>query len=82
MSRIDSGIRRRLAVPAAYNLFQNLVGADGARRRRIRECLKPFPGARIPDIGRGTAEPLDLLPLDVDYAGFSPACRRTPGSLR
>jgi SAM-dependent methyltransferase len=86
MSQVDSGIRRLLALPAAYNLFQNLVGAPGARRRWIRECLKPFPGARILDIGCGTAELLDLLPLDVDYTGFdmSPAyieaARRRYGS--
>jgi hypothetical protein len=37
MSQIDSGIRRRLALPAAYNFFQELVGAHAARLRWIRE---------------------------------------------
>lgn len=70
MSQINSGIRRLLALPAAYDLFQDLVGARALRRRWIRDCLKPFPGARILDIGCGTAEILPLLPVDVHYTGF------------
>lgn len=75
MSQINSGIRRLLAFPAAYDLFQDLVGARALRQRWIRDCLKPFPGARILDIGCGTAEILPLLPEDVRYTGFdmSPA---------
>lgn len=75
MSQINSGIRRLLALPAAYDLFQDLVGARSLRLRWIRDCLKPFPGARILDIGCGTAEILPLLPEDVHYTGFdmSPA---------
>ncbi len=75
MSQIDRGIRRILRLPAAYNLFQDLIGAHRVRLRWIRECLRPFAGARILDIGCGTAELLSLLPEDVDYTGFdlSPA---------
>jgi len=75
MSQINSGIRRLLALPAVYDLFQDLVGARALRQRWIRDCLKPFPGARILDIGCGTAEILPLLPEDVSYTGFdmSPA---------
>jgi SAM-dependent methyltransferase len=75
MSQINTGIRRLLALPAAYDLFQDLVGARALRLRWIRDCLKPFPGARILDIGCGTAEILPLLPEDVRYTGFdmSPA---------
>lgn len=75
MSQIESGVRRLLALPAAYDFFQDLVGARRARLRWIRECLKPFDGARILDIGCGTAELLGLLPSHIDYTGFdrSPA---------
>ncbi|MDB5049474.1 MAG: Methyltransferase protein [Fibrobacteres bacterium] len=75
MSQIDTGIRRLLASPAVYDFFQDLVGARRARLRWIRECLKPFAGARILDIGCGTAELLKLLPSDIEYTGFdmSPA---------
>jgi SAM-dependent methyltransferase len=70
MSQDDSGLRRLLAGPALYNLFQILLGARAARLRWVRECLRPQPGARILDIGCGTAELLALLPADVDYTGF------------
>lgn len=86
MSQIESGVRRLLALPAAYDFFQDMVGARRARLRWIRECLKPFDGARILDIGCGTAELLRLLPPGIDYTGFdmSPAyieaARRRYGS--
>ena len=70
MSQVTSGMRRALSLPAFYDFFQDLVGARAARLRRIREVLKPFPGARILDIGCGTAEILHLLPDDIDYTGF------------
>lgn len=70
MSEISTGVRRILRVPAIYNLFIDMVGAGEARIRWVRDFLKPFPGARILDIGCGTAEMLGLLPSDVDYTGF------------
>ena len=54
MSQVTSGVRRILAVPGIYDLFINLVGAADARVRWAREYLRPFPGARILDIGCGT----------------------------
>ncbi|MDB5106089.1 MAG: hypothetical protein JWP91_3778 [Fibrobacteres bacterium] len=70
MAQIDTGIRRLLAIPAVYDYFQNLIGANALRQRWIREVLKPFPGARILDIGCGTAEILKFLPENIDYTGF------------
>jgi SAM-dependent methyltransferase len=70
MSEVSTGVRRILRVPAIYNLFIDLVGAGEARIRWVRDFLQPFPGARILDIGCGTAEMLGLLPADVDYTGF------------
>ena len=46
------------------------VGLTKERKLWIRDFLKPFAGARILDIGCGTAEILRHLPLDVDYSGF------------
>lgn len=86
MSQIESGVRRLLAHPAVYDFFQDLVGVRSVRLRWIRDCLKPFEGARILDIGCGTAELLGLLPSHIDYTGFdmSPAyleaARRRYGS--
>lgn len=75
MGQITSGARRVLSIPLLYDLFQDLVGASGIRIRWIRDFLQPFPGARVLDIGCGTAEILRHLPGDLDYTGFdmSPA---------
>jgi SAM-dependent methyltransferase len=75
MGQITTGARRILSVPFFYDLFQDLVGASGIRERWIRDFLRPFPGARILDIGCGTAGILPYLPGYVDYTGFdlSPA---------
>lgn len=70
MSQITSGLRRFLAVPFVYDLFEHLVGVTFERKFWIREYLKPFPGARILDIGCGTAALLEHLPGDVEYTGF------------
>lgn len=75
MGQITTGARRLLSVPFFYDLFQDLVGASGIRVRWIRDFLRPFPGARVLDIGCGTAGILPYLPGYVDYTGFdmSPA---------
>ena len=75
MAQHETGIRSLLALPRAYDLFQNLVGAAELRRRFVREILKPFPGARVLDIGCGTAELLGFLPREIEYTGYdmSPA---------
>ncbi len=70
MSQVTSGLRNSLSIPGIYDFFQNAVGAGAIRERWIRDFLKPFPGARILDIGCGTAELLGHLPGDVDYTGF------------
>jgi SAM-dependent methyltransferase len=70
MSQVTSGLRRVLAHPAVYDFFQNLVGASACRIRWTHDFLKPFSGARILDIGCGTAQLLRHLPADIDYTGF------------
>lgn len=70
MSQVSTGIRRVLEVPAVYDMFLQAVGVTDARKLWIRDYLKPFPGARIFDIGCGTAELLHHLPDDIEYTGF------------
>jgi SAM-dependent methyltransferase len=70
MSQVSTGVRRLLAVPAIYDLFLDVVGVTEERKLWIRDFLKPFAGARILDIGCGTAELLRHLPADVEYTGF------------
>lgn len=70
MSQVTSGLRKPLAIPGVYDFFLNLVGVPAARIRWIQDFLKPFAGARILDIGCGTAELLRYLPESVDYTGF------------
>jgi SAM-dependent methyltransferase len=70
LGQIETGIRKVLSAPAVYDFFQEIVGVRQLRIRWIRDCLKPFPHARILDIGCGTAEILALLPMDVEYTGF------------
>ncbi len=70
MSQVTSGLRKPLAIPGVYDFFLDLVGVPAARIRWVKDFLKPFPGARILDIGCGTAELLRYLPEDVDYTGF------------
>jgi len=70
MAQILHGIRHLLSFPSGYDLFQSIVGGRRARVRFIREFVRPFPGARILDIGCGTGKILDYLPADIEYAGL------------
>ena len=46
------------------------MGARAARTRLVKETIRPASGDRILDIGCGTAEILDYLPVTVKYTGF------------
>jgi SAM-dependent methyltransferase len=62
--------RRLLSHPAVYGLFSGLIGGRRARRRYVRDFVAPFAGARILDIGCGTANILEALPPTVTYVGY------------
>lgn len=70
MAQITHGIRGILSHPGMYNLMQNLVGAEKARRLLVADYFPLKPGMRILDIGCGTAEILKHLPEDIVYTGF------------
>jgi SAM-dependent methyltransferase len=72
MAEIRSGVRHLLAIPALYDAFQAGVGAYAWHRRVLRTHVLPtLPrGAKVLDIGCGTAEVLQHLPADAEYHGF------------
>jgi SAM-dependent methyltransferase len=61
--------RAILSRAPAYSLFRRLVGRDSARSMYVREHLRLEPGARVLDLGCGTADILEHLPA-VDYVGY------------
>ena len=69
MSEIKNGIRKVLNIPYIYDFFQNLMGADSARKNLVQDYIKPFKDCRILDIGCGTSRILDYL-IDVEYHGY------------
>lgn len=70
MDHLSTGIYRILERASVYERLQGLLGAQAARKRFVEEFLRPFPGARVLDIGCGTASLLDDLPPDVQYTGY------------
>lgn len=70
MAQVTHGLRAILSASVAYDLFQNLVGAESFRRKIADEYLAVGPGSRVLDIGCGTAEILKHLHQDIEYLGF------------
>lgn len=62
-------IQRLLNLPFFYNLFQKIVGESKAKKTIVNEFIRPFPGAKILDIGCGTGSIRDYLPRNVSYFG-------------
>jgi SAM-dependent methyltransferase len=73
MTQVSSGIRSILAIPIIYDIFQNMMGARRIRREFVDEFVRPAKGARLLDIGCGTARLLDYLPPDIVYVGYDPS---------
>jgi SAM-dependent methyltransferase len=62
-------IRSVLAVPAAYNLWWNVVGGPAYAKVLVRDYLQPVVGTRILEIGCGPGTIVGYLP-QVEYLGF------------
>ncbi|MFN3715816.1 MAG: class I SAM-dependent methyltransferase [Thiobacillus sp.] len=69
MSQIETGLRRVLSLPAVYSGFQYLMGARSGWQRLVDDYIKPFPGARVLDVGCGPADLLGYLG-EVEYWGY------------
>jgi SAM-dependent methyltransferase len=62
-------IRSVLALPQAYQLFFNVIGAPGRSRILVREYIRPKAGDRILEIGCGPGTIVPYLPV-TEYVGF------------
>ncbi|MEA2559046.1 MAG: hypothetical protein QOH06_550 [Acidobacteriota bacterium] len=70
MDQASRGLYRLLERAGVYERFQRALGARTIRQHFVKEILRPFPGARVLDIGCGTGSLLDDLPADVHYTGY------------
>jgi SAM-dependent methyltransferase len=58
-----------LSLPAAYELFQQVVGSPNVRHEFIDNHVRPHKGDQLLDIGCGPGDILTFLP-EVDYTGI------------
>lgn len=73
MAHSSSNIRSILASPIIFDIFQNLMGGRRIHREFVKEFVRPTKGARLLDIGCGTAQLLAYLPSDIVYVGYDPS---------
>ena len=62
-------LRRVLAIPAAYQLWWNLVGGPALAKVLVNDYVRPRARARILEIGCGPGTIVSYLPPS-DYLGF------------
>lgn len=65
-----TGIRKILELPFFHNLWQHVSGVERAKKKIIKEYLKPADGMRILDIGCGTGVILNYIDANLKYVGF------------
>jgi SAM-dependent methyltransferase len=70
-----------LADHRIYGLFKRIILPRRSVQYRVDQFIRPHRGARILDIGCGTADILDFLP-EVEYAGFDPNPRYIAAARR
>lgn len=70
MTHDDSGWRRVLTLPWAYETLQRSLGSDRGTARYVAEVVRPQEGARVLDIGCGPGTIVGHLPGDIRYTGY------------
>ena len=70
MAQIDSGIRRILTRPFIYSSFRSMISRKKNIVEWVHNYIRPEINNRILDIGCGTADILNYLPLPVEYVGY------------
>jgi SAM-dependent methyltransferase len=70
MSQISGGFRKILSSPFVYDSFQMLVGSKKFRKAYISNYIQPTKQFRILDVGCGTGEILEFLPIPIEYHGY------------
>lgn len=68
-SERTSGLRAIFSLPFFYEGFQTAIGAKAFRNFIVENYIKPNDGAKVLDVGCGTADILDHLP-NVEYVGI------------
>ncbi|MGH8892879.1 MAG: class I SAM-dependent methyltransferase [Actinomycetes bacterium] len=68
MAQRTSGLRSVLSLPAAYQLFTQIVGSPAVWHEFIDNHVRSKAGDRVLDIGCGPGDILEFLP-DVTYVG-------------
>lgn len=82
MSQTTTGLRRVLSSAAVYQAVQDLLGSRRFQHRLVAEFVQPPAGARLLDIGCGTAALLEHLPPSVAYHGFDLSDRYVAAARR
>jgi SAM-dependent methyltransferase len=70
MAQITRGLRSVLSVPAAYNTFQNILGARRVRKELCDAYICARPGDIMVDVGCGPADILEFIDPAVIYHGY------------
>ena len=82
MSQRTTGLRRVLSSAAVYQGLQDLLGGRRFQHRLVAEFVRPPAGARLLDIGCGTAALLEHVPASVAYHGFDLSARYVAAARR
>ena len=69
MAQRISNIYRLVTLPAFYEGFHAILGAEYSRKRFAKDILKAAPGMKVLDVGCGPATIFPYLP-DVAYTGL------------
>lgn len=68
--KIKVDIKKILALPQVYNIWQKFLGDYKLRKIYCKDYVRAKEGNRILDIGCGPANMVEYLPADIDYVGF------------